>query len=565
MSLIHINAQETYIVTEDLSFDFSSAKFYVSESAKRERALLKGSGRIILSIDNPQDVSDEWKTSLKAACDVWSDYLEYGDSVIVNVVFTDKIKDDIRLSMTKNKYIFNGQDLLFPSALLRKITSEKFPVVYDAIVQINSKTNWSIGIGEENQLQPKKLTLAFMQCIGRILGFGSSVSLNKRGMVELGSNRIPTIFDYFIKNNAGQKITDYMNDRTALRKFSEGSMGKVYFSSQNQKAELYSPAHFENNVSLKYLSDTTALMGYPLKKYDMLIDDLTFNILNELGWNFSTNNGNVKIVTDDIDETGITSIYKEHHFYIEPKTFLFSSYNWKLILYDLKGNPVDVYSSHDSKFYIPELSNVDIYEHTIEGDIRGIIIFEGKYSGRVYKAAYPIIFEQKPKIISAKVVSINASENNPYYYDAIVEINYVGSHYIHSYVEEENSPYLTSYFSSTPYFTRLKLKNIESFGEAWLNITVKNEYGNDNMVLDLSVNDEFYASNMSGIWNGETNIASRTMGISRSTRKELYNLKGEYIGIFEDLNISNLKRGIYLIRQTTVDGNVIKTQKILLK
>lgn len=533
MSLIHINAQETYIVTEDFSFDFSSAKFYVSESAKRERALLKGSGRIILSIDNPQDVSDEWKTSLKAACDVWSDYLEYGDSVIVNVVFTDKIKDDIRLSMTKNKYIFNGQDLLFPSALLRKITSEKFPVVYDAIVQINSKTNWSIGIGEENQLQPKKLTLAFMQCIGRILGFGSSVSLNKRGMVELGSNRIPTIFDYFIKNNAGQKITDYMNDRTALRKFSEGSMGKVYFSSQNQKAELYSPAHFENNVSLKYLSDTTALMSYPLKKYDMLIDDLTFNILNELGWNFSTNNGNVKIVTDDIDETGITSIYKEHHFYIEPKTFLFSSYNWKLILYDLKGNPVDVYSSHDSKFYIPELSNVDIYEHTIEGDIRGIIIFEGKYSGRVYKASYPIIFEQKPKIISAKVVSINASENNPYYYDAVVEINYVGSHYIHSYVEEENSPYLTSYFSSTPYFTRLKLKNIESFGEAWLNITVKNEYGNDNMVLDLSVNDEFYASNMSGIWNGGTNIASRTMEASRSTRKELYNLKGEYIGIFE--------------------------------
>ena len=79
-----------------------------------------------------------------------------------------------------------------------------------------------------------------------------------------------------------------------------------------------------------------------------------------------------------------------------------------------------------------------------------MILFEGIANGNSVSASYPITLELKPHIIFASVVSRNVSSSNPNYFDAVVEIKYEGSYYVDAFVEEEYSPYLMSYSSSTP-------------------------------------------------------------------------------------------------------------------
>lgn len=43
---------------------------------------------------------------------------------------------------------------------------------------------------------------------------------------------------------------------------------------------------------------------------------------------------------------------------------------------------------------------------------------------------------------------------------------------------------LNSYFSDTPYYTRLHLKDVDSYGKAALNITISNQYGTNKFVID---------------------------------------------------------------------------------
>lgn len=71
-----------------------------------------------------------------------------------------------------------------------------------------------------------------------------------------------------------------------------------------------------------------------------------------------------------------------------------------------------------------------------------MIIFEGIENTETVTLTCPVIFELKPRVISAKVISTNTNPGNPNYYDALVGIKYEGSHDIHASVEEENSPYL---------------------------------------------------------------------------------------------------------------------------
>ena len=93
-------------------------------------------------------------------------------------------------------------------------------------------------------------------------------------------------------------------------------------------------------------------------------------------------------------------------------------------------------------------------------------------SGNIVKATYAVTFELKPKIISVNVLNITENENNPTYYDAIVEIRYEGSNYISGIVEEEYFSDLSYYNSSASYLTRLSLSMIDSWGDAWLDLTV---------------------------------------------------------------------------------------------
>lgn len=542
LSSVTILAQTTFEMSEDLIFDFSNAKVQVSELAKHIRASNRtGGGRIILNNVNGSEVSEELLASLNVAKDIWQDYLPYGDTLRLDLYFEEDLNTDINLSILYQ--LEENQNFFYPSILSRKIFTGEFSATYDAKIYINTSVDWSFGIGEELSYVPKNLTLAFMQCICKCLGFGSSVKNGKRG-VEFERRPHASIFDSYIVCNNGNRLTDYISDRNGLQQFSTGGLGDVYFSSNNVSAKLYTPSIFDNNTSLRCTDGEQSLMNYDGGNVnnDLIVDNLTLSILNELGWDFSPSSQQFAIVSDDVDNTGITSAYTSHSFYISPDSGNFTSNYWKLLLPFADGTSSIVCSSVNNIFTIPAILNPEQYEHTIEGDIRGMIIFEGVRDGVTVTLNYPIIFELKPHIISAKVIGTNVNASNPYYFDALVEIRYEGSHYVHAFVEEENSPYLTSYYSSTPYYTKMNLTNIASWGDAWFDITIRNEYGSDNYVLDLP-------SMVNGAKSSEfsTSTELESVNCENVLHIDVYDIQGNFIGLYNSCN-GTLPKGFYLLR-----------------
>lgn len=553
-------AQSTFELTEDLTFDFSKTKVEVSNNAKRARAAKQGGGIIKLNFVNGNSVPEEYNASLETATKIWRDYLQYGDTLKLDIFYEDSLDSDIKLSILYQ--LENEQGCYYPSVLYRKLYPGLLHSNYDAKIHINTSVDWSFGIGEDNAYSEKNLTLALMQCICKSLGFGTSVRIGQRGL-EFQMKTYATIFDSYIVNNNGNRLTDYTHNRNGLQQFATGRLGNVYFSSDDLTAKLYTPSEFDNNTSLRCTDGENCLMDYSEENTsrDLVIDDLSLDILNRIGWNFFNSASIFCITSDDVDSTNITSAYSSHNFYITPTSVNFSSYNWKLILPLTDGNSVISCSSSNRLFTTPAISNPESYEHTIEGDIRGMVVFEGLTKGKKITISRPIIFELKPHIISAKIISTNVNADNPNYFDAVVEIRYEGAHYLHAFVEEEYSPYLTSYYSSTPYYTKMNLTNIDSWGDAWFNITIRNEYGNDNYVLNL------YNTDNQDVIKQESDVSNITdvemTGTDNTTHIEVYDMKGRHIGLYDQTKA--LPKGIYLLKFYNNKNICHNTKKICVK
>lgn len=527
------HAQSILKLHEEMTVDFSKTKIDMTDFAKKARAS-KRSGGGVISLNNVNDtpVANKVMASIEVAADIWRDYLPFGDSLRINLYFEDNLDADIEMDILYQSV--EGKEYLYPSALARKLFKGDSSSDYDADIHINTAVNWSFGVGKAHAFASKNLTLAFMQVISKCLGFGSSVSLSQDG-IDFSKSHRATIFDSYVTGKNGEKLVDYLHNSNGLQQFATGMSGNVYFLSDAVTAKLYTPSTFDTSLSLKCTYGENSLMDYSKGNIntDLVIDDLTLNILNVLGWNISASDQPFHIVSDDIDNTGITSAYTSHSFHISQTSTDLTGYNWKLVL-PLAGGSSTVYSSSDnSTFTIPSISNPELYEHTIEGDIRGMILFEGIANGNGVSASYPITLELKPHIISASVVSRNVCSSNPNYFDAVVEIKYEGSYYVDAFVEEEYSPYLMSYSSSTPYYTHLYLKDVLSLGGAWCDITVRNEYGSDNYVLDLS-------DNTAGI--GFEGISGNTT----TSHIEVYDMQGKFIGQYK--STEELPKGFYVLK-----------------
>ena len=113
--------------------------------------------------------------------------------------------------------------------------------------------------------------------------------------------------------------------------------------------------------------------------------------------------------------------------------------------------------SNEQTFTIPQISDTEKYQHSVEGEICGTIKFNGVINNKNIELLYPLRLDLKPRILSAKVLSTKTNSENSNYYDAVVEIKYEGSNYVHAYVEEDYSPLLKYYYSSAPYYTKMEL------------------------------------------------------------------------------------------------------------
>lgn len=480
---VGVESQEVAMLRFGDDCNFGREKFVVSETAKIHRVSSSKHGAIEV-VYKDGNMPDSLRRAVEIATNVWNDCINIGDSVYLHVYFDTTPENDI---VTDIRYIQNVADrLYYPSALYRNMYSQGKD--FDSQIRINSSVDWCLGLGDDNGSNPKKMVPAMLQAIGRALGYGSSVKLTSRGNVGFYFRNGISVFDKLVFSEDGRRLENQSNKEVQeFLDFVQQEDGYLYVADKSESHQLYAPKVFEDNRSLKCSNDPSSTMYHgEWSSQDLVIDETTREILSTLGWNFHKESG-LKIVGEDIDDTGITSAYQEHRFYIvKPDGMQIDDARWELLLPLDKGGNEIFSTSSDMDFVIPAISNEDKYRRGVEGDISGLVIFYGSSKGQPLTCYYNVTLELKPKILEANIVSRIPCSDDSTYYDVVVDVFYSGSHYVVSSIKEENSPWEITSFSNTPYYTRLKFDRVDSWSSANIQIITRNKYGSDTESLYLS-------------------------------------------------------------------------------
>lgn len=473
-------------------YSFGTCTFNVSAKARSMRMSNKRVGNVAINY-NDSNMPDSLKIAVSIAANVWEDYMGVGDSCRINVHFVDLLSEDIRTDVIYSRSENDG--LYYPISLIKSKGIQHTNDI-DANIYINSNVQWCVGIGESNGSSDKKLVLAMLQSIGRCLGYGSSVKIDKRGNFTFSVNNGMSAFDHLLFTEDDKQMANLNNNKRAeFQSFVQQDCGYVYAIRKNDRFRIYAPPIYEPQKSLKLSTDTASVMFYgEQKKRNLTIDDTTLGILSTIGWDFSVNSS-VCIYADDIDNTGITSAYKEHTFHVESNGNILENHHWEFLL-PLKDDGYETVAVSTNKdFIIPPIGIEDKYERNIEGDIRGIVSYSGVCDGQPVSDKYVVTLEIVPKIIKAEIIEIIPCDYDPTFYNAIVDVYYTGSHSLYSYVEEEFNASSASYNSNTPYYTRFYMTDIDSWRNVWINFRVTNNYGSDTYTIEIPADDIFMQKN----------------------------------------------------------------------
>lgn len=477
--------QESTFLDYDYVCELSRTYIKPTTHAKRLRLSSRCGGCIDLDISDCKGMPDSLFVAITKVKEVWENYLPFGASVNVKIRYVDLGDTDIKTSVDHDLML--EDNLYYPSCLYRKLVNQSVEKKegsrkIDALISINSKTNWAVGF-TKSDIPNKNLAYSLLKQFAVVLGFGTSIKCDKRGAFNFGFTRGQSVFDSYLFTEDGAYLKNIANtERAKLAKFIKQANGYVYFERKNENRKIYAPSTFDELNSLKTLVVDGSLMSKNNKEVnDLVVDSVTLNILRTIGWDFTVNSP-IKIVGENIDESGIASAYRDHKFSVISSAGNITSPLWECRM-PLKNGDIEVINSTDLLFLLPAIKD-DKYKHTKDGDIVAKISFQGKINGKVVDSNYNLTLELKPSVLKAEVVEARRNEDYPDYFDIDVDVYYEGSYYLDAYVEEEYSSMLNSYFSDTPYYTRLHLKDVDSYGKAALHITINNQYGTNKFVID---------------------------------------------------------------------------------
>ncbi len=459
---------------------------FSSEQAKPHRISSKRGGKIDISYEG-ETLPDTLKTAIDAAREVWRDYMGIGDNLNLRIKYASTAGEDINVNVAYTRMPTDG--LSYPLPLYRSVTGNRAqPDEADAILTINSSVEWCSGLGRSGN--HRKLLPAMIKCIGRCLGYGSSVKRDKRGNLYTLKNG-KSVFDNLLFTEDGTRMAELDNNMTqAMENFAQQECGYVYALKKEPEYRIYAPKSFDENLSLKYSADESSSMFYGEQNVSSLtIDNTTLDILNSLGWNYEKSSQTIEIRCDDIDETGITSAYSPHTFYIKTNSGSVSAHKWTVSL-PLKDGGYEYITSTDERLVVPALTDEGKYAHSLEGDIRATVSFSGVLSGKDVFCEYGLTLELKPHILYARISSCTPSKADKTYNDFIIDVRYEGSHSVEAYATEEYGSLVKTDYSDVPFFTRIRFYDIDSYGKATFTIRVENKYGYDECKVEQEATDD---------------------------------------------------------------------------
>nr|MCR4919802.1 hypothetical protein [Prevotella sp.] len=506
----------------------------------------------VVDLNLQAGMSEEWRQSILVAAGYWERYLPC-DTLKLHVYYSnlgnvDMITNILYYSDPSEGYccpmsLKHSQIRLNHEAPL----ASGYPL-HDADITINSWVVWNMGIGE---CEGKNLTYAFMQAIGHALGFSSSLKY-KKGNVRFGSTGCKSDFDNQVYSSSSTWMKDVQED--SLQNYAEPSCGYLYITDNAYK--LYAPTPFDQNTSLRYFYDSGSLMSFTDSSNKTLtVDNVTRQVLNAIGWDMELDEPDVTIACSGVDSTGIMSAYTSHTFSVTSNTGTVSNWHWEATL-PLANGSEQTLTGTSATFTLPALSNEQQYARTVEGDVKCLVRFTGTVAGDSVNAEYWATLELKPVILSTNILAITRSNIDGRYKNVTVGVRYAGSHYAYLELEEESNPYLSWYYSDVPYYTTYTFEDIYSLESAWLNVTVRNAYGNAYSTITV-----FEGPTQSRAF---TSIDSPTGSIVEEGY-DVFTVDGKHLGHVQ--NVYDLKQGgyalgIYLLKAIRDGKCVTKIIKI---
>ena len=548
------NLQMIYY-SEDCNYD--GVKILVSEMAKSRRLAKTGGGGTIKVVYGTS-MPDSLKVAVDVASSVWKDYMNVGDMLVLQIKYGETTSDnDIKTGV-----LYGSMDgkLYYPVSLYRKLSPAQ--VIrsdgYDAVIEINNQVKWCVGLGEENAQNPKKLSFALLREIGRCLGYGSSVKKDSRGNVRFEFTNGMSVFDKSVLAEDGSRMESLSNrDVQKFKNFVQQECGYLYVGDKMDSRKIYAPIQFDELKSLKYSINPQSIMYYgDLGEMDLCVDDVTIEVLSSMGWNFEKKKDAVWIIGDNMNADGIASAYQEHKFQVQTTEGVLSNHEWTFELTLKNGDKTIVETSQEEEFIIPAIVNEEDYEHTLEGDIKGLITYRGLLNGVMVSCQYSVTLELKPHILKVEIISLTPTTYDPSYYDALIDIYYEGTHYVHISTEEELTPLSKTYFSDIPYYTRVKLTDLDSWGYVRVNVKVLNDYGSSNYVMEIPADVEYYMEQISNMPHTPINKENGYV--------EVYGIDGVYQGRFSNVEDIPYYGKLLLVKEYK-DNQYIRTIKLIRK
>ena len=195
----------------------------------------------------------------------------------------------------------------YPVALAEKIAGKSIneDSQGDISLQVNSSINWYLGTDGKTPVDRYDLVTVAVHEICHGLGFFDSFTMD--GTVGYyGIGAFPFIYDTFVENSSGYKLTDTTRFRnnsndlgtqlTSGQVYFNGPLLKKYSQSVNYsitRAKLFAPSTWDGGSSISHLDESAAstlainsLMTPYIDKGEAIHDPgkYTFSILGDIGW-----------------------------------------------------------------------------------------------------------------------------------------------------------------------------------------------------------------------------------------------------------------------------------------
>ena len=237
---------------------------------------------------------------------------------------------------------------IYSAALAEKIAGKNLnaPSDGDIELRVNSTANWYLGTdGKTPTLRYDLVTVILHELIHGLGFFDSFYAGSSTG--SYGIESVPMIYDIFVENNSGQKLTDILlfpNPSPALKTQLTG--GSLYFNGpvlksylSGGRSRLYTPSTFESGSSIAHLDEETykpsatgsdALMTPFIARGEAIHDPgkIAMAMLGDLGWiNTRVIHEPVRDTEENISLVKIDAVIRSDTSYNKSKVVLTWSYD----------------------------------------------------------------------------------------------------------------------------------------------------------------------------------------------------------------------------------------------